>query len=184
MIFETFTSSSPDLSVGVSALSMAAYALMGACGKVRVGVTSAIPYYYALQAIDRIDEIAELRDGWSGEGSLAPTERIILAARTIAVGLLAERPGAEIAAMPNGTIAFDWETADGSANLEIGETAYSFYLDLAEGRGFMPLSGLMGYLSLPDINHYLGLLMPNVGLLHQRTSHTTYSFGVERLAYA
>jgi hypothetical protein len=208
MILETFTSSSPDLTAGVSALSsLAAYAFMGVCGKVRVGFTSAMPYYHSSQAIDQINEIAELRDGWSGDGSLAPTERIIIAAQTIAVSILGDRPGAEIAAMPNGTIAFDWEMAKGTANLEIGATSFSFYISLADDQGFIPLSGEMRYLPLPLISHLLGsVLMPSTvgiaqgrsqstyssepafissaGMVTDRRLQTTYSSGVERLAYA
>ncbi|QPI09743.1 hypothetical protein IM687_00565 [Stutzerimonas stutzeri] len=115
------------------ALSIGAYA-------VRKKATSAIPYYQAGQAVDAIDAMASLRDGWAGEGSIAPSQRVIDAAKRAAVLVYGEAPFADIAPMPNGTIAFDWESEAGIANLEIGEDTFSFYLDLHESGDFYPVS--------------------------------------------
>lgn len=186
-MIEHFTNASPDLAAGVSAASMAAYAFFGLCGKARLGATSALPYYHELQALDQINEIAELNDGWAGDGSLAPTERIISWARYISINLLSDVPFADIAAMPNGTIAFDWDTSEGTANLEIGDTHYSFYLSLIEDRAFIPLSGVLEEMPLSHLSYYISsFLAPNSRLEDHSRSTTTamYSFSVERPIYA
>ncbi|MEE4698587.1 hypothetical protein V2K91_25420 [Pseudomonas alliivorans] len=100
---------------------------------------SAVPYYLLEEAVSLVEEIKELRDGWAGEGSIAPSQTTI--DRTIAAvqHIYIVAPFADISPMPNGTIAFDWELDGATANLEIGDTQFSFYLDGPSG--FFPLSG-------------------------------------------
>lgn len=102
--------------------------------------TSARSYYDSSHALDCINEIYTLGDGWAGPGSLAPTGKLLDIARSVLPQIYAEAPFAEISPMPNGTIALDWETDNGQANLEIGENNFSFYLNTEDG-AFYPLSG-------------------------------------------
>ncbi|SFA82650.1 hypothetical protein SAMN03159488_00654 [Pseudomonas sp. NFIX10] len=134
--------------------------------------TSAQGYFETQHALSLIDELSDLEDGWAGPGSLAPNRNILEIAKAVASapGFLALFP--DISAMPNGTIAFDWEADSGSANLEIGADDFSFYLDL-EG-AFLPLSGssrMIPALEIAEmVSHFFAPAAPV-----QRTRPVSYS---------
>jgi hypothetical protein len=143
---------------------------------------SAVPYYLLQEAVSVVEEIKNLRDGWAGEGSIAPSQ--ITIDRTIAAvqHIYIVAPFADISPMPNGTIAFDWESERGSANLEIGDTMFSFYMDGAAG--FYPLSGRS-----ESIPRQLGAILSqslyefSQDAATPATSYTSHSFA-PRPAYA
>lgn len=132
----------------------------------RVGSTSASFSYQIEQSLEIVDSIAELKDGWAGNGSIAPSTQVIDFARSVVRRVCSDALFVDIAPMPNGTIAFDWETDEGCANLEIGETTYSFYLELHEGECFYPLSGPVAGIPLhlgEFISDKLTPLVPSAG---------------------
>lgn len=132
--------------ITVSSLLLVTYSRAG-------GNTSAQNYYEKEQALALIDELSDLKDGWAGPGSLAPSRAIREIAKA-AISIPANiAPFPDISAMPNGTIAFDWETEAGAANLEIGADNFSFYLD-AEGK-FFPLAGPSQLLPMVDIAEFI-----------------------------
>ncbi|PTT99934.1 hypothetical protein DBR45_25340 [Pseudomonas sp. HMWF031] len=146
--------------------------LLGAYLRPSDNNTSAQLYYEKEQALAIIDELADLKDGWAGPGSLAPS-RIIREIAKAAIRTPATiTPFPEISAMPNGTIAFDWETEIGAANLEIGADNFSFYLDV-EG-SFFPLAGpsnILPMISIAEIISYS--LSPSAPA--QKTQPMSYS---------
>jgi hypothetical protein len=155
-----------------SALSVSSFALAGSNCMRQPSGTSAQHFFETEQAISQIDEFADLENGWAGSGSLAPSRQIreIAKAAVRTPRFMNQIP--DISAMPNGTIAFDWEAENGSANLEIGADKFSFYLDL-EGT-FFPLSGsslMLPVMEIAEIVSYCFSPMPPL----QRTRPTSYS---------
>jgi hypothetical protein len=139
-MFDTITSLTSDMTSYAFVLA----ALYGADAMRRqqfVGLdtSSALPFFEGIQAVENIRSFAELQDNWADEGSLAPSQDVLRHAEQIAKQMAMSIGFAEISAMPNGTIAFDWDTERGSANLEIGKTRFSFYIKTEDG--FYPLSG-------------------------------------------
>ena len=145
--------------------------------------TSALHYYETQQAIALIEEFAELENGWAGPGSLAPSRLIreIATAAILTPKFLRTVP--DISAMPNGTIAFDWDTQVGSANLEIGADDFSFYLDL-DG-AFFPLSGSSKMLPVLEISEIISYcLFPATSVPRTRPISYSERSGMAAPAYA
>lgn len=163
-----------------SAISMSSFVVAVAQAS-RGSSTSAQGYFETQHALGLIDELSNLENGWAGPGSLAPDRNILAIAKATASapGFLTLSP--DISAMPNGTIAFDWETESGTANLEIGADDFSFYLDL-EG-AFLPLSGssrMIPALEIAEIiSHFFAPAAPV-----QRTLPVSYSGGRSSMALA
>lgn len=155
-----------------SAVSVSSLMMAAAWASKSTDSTSAQGYFERQHALAQIEEFSELEDGWAGPGSLAPTRSILEIAKTTALapGFVALYP--DISAMPNGTIAFDWDTEAGSANLEIGADNFSFYLDW-EG-SFFPLSGSSHMIPAFEIAEILThVLVPTRKI--QRTRPVSYS---------
>ncbi len=72
-----------------------------------------------------LDDIAALQDNWDGYGASSVPSSIIESCRAL-LPLL--RAGYEIAPVPNGVVAVEWETEAGRACLEVGLTRYSMYI--------------------------------------------------------
>jgi len=155
-----------------SAVSVSSLVLAAAWANKRTDGTSAQGYFERQHTIAQIEEFTELEDGWAGPGSLAPTRTILEIAKVVALtpGFVALYP--DISAMPNGTIAFDWETETGSANLEIGADNFSFYLDWENS--FFPLSGSSQMIPALEISEILSHTLVPVRAV-QRTSPVSYS---------
>lgn len=183
-MIDTVTSFTPGITSGAALLYLGvSYLLRGGS---QVGNTSASFSYRLEQSAEMIDSIADLRDGWAGDGSIAPSAQVIDFARIVLRQVCSKALFMDIAPMPNGTIAFDWETDEGCANLEIGETAYSFYLDLLENDAFYPMSGAVGEipLGLGDfISENLMPLVPSASYARPRVESTYVSRG-PAFAYA
>lgn len=93
----------------------------------------------AILAKEIIREISDLGDNWDGYGASSVSAEAVDAALKFAEIAFPSASLPEIFANPNGTITFEWESGLGLANLEIGKTRYSFYVD-KKGL-FIPASG-------------------------------------------
>ncbi|WP_159953433.1 hypothetical protein [Pseudomonas sp. R76] len=155
-----------------SALSVSILAVGAAYCVNSLNGTSAQSYHETAQALAAIDEFAELKDGWAGPGSLAPTRVIREMAKAAILTPKFLSPMPDISAMPNGTIAFDWEADAGCANLEVGIDNFSFYLDL-EG-SFFPLSGASQMIPVLEIADIISACFHSTPII-QRTRPTSYS---------
>lgn len=87
-----------------------------------------------------ISSFATLGENWDGYGAIPANPATIENSKSAANLLFAELPAADIFPNPNGTITFEWDTDKGIANLEIGESRYSFYIETKEGELY-PMSG-------------------------------------------
>jgi hypothetical protein len=165
-----------------SAVSMSSLVLAATWAAKRVDSTSAQGYFERQHALSQIEEFAELEDGWAGAGSLAPTRTILEIAKSVVLspGFIAVFP--DISAMPNGTIAFDWETDAGSANLEIGADKFSFYLDWENS--FFPLSGSSLMIPSLEIAEIIQVLIPVRTIQHTRPVSYSDAGHTPALAYA
>ena len=90
-----------------------------------------------------IRELSELPDGWDGYGALSIGESTAAHA-VIAIRQLCNVTRApEIVPNSNGTLSLLWDTPEGRAHLEIGETRFSFYVRPAQGMSIF-LDGAAG----------------------------------------
>ncbi|MGE8361880.1 hypothetical protein [Pseudomonas sp.] len=87
-----------------------------------------------------ISSFGALGENWDGYGAIPVNPQTVENSKSAANLLFAELPVADIFPNPNGTITFEWDTDKGIANLEIGESRYSFYIETKDG-DFYPLSG-------------------------------------------
>ena len=94
-----------------------------------------------------IREISLLNDDWDGYGASSVGSEAVDTALNFSEISFPTTSLPEIFANPNGTITFEWESSLGLANLEIGKTRYSFYID-KKGL-FIPASGPIK--SLPSL---------------------------------
>lgn len=76
-----------------------------------------------------IKEVAYPQPNWDGYGALAISAEAKDNALNAIQGLLQVAPTPEINPNPNGTLSFEWESGEGKAHLEIGQTQYSFYVN-------------------------------------------------------
>lgn len=84
-----------------------------------------------------ITELGALCKNWDGYGAIPIPDRTRRNAIAAADQILQWAPSpADIAPNPNGTISLEWETEFGTAQLEIGLTRCSFYMDHRGGASF------------------------------------------------
>jgi hypothetical protein len=76
----------------------------------------------------RLAEIGRLETDWDGYGGESFDEQVVGASRQYFALLLEMVPAPEIQPNPNGTVSFEWVTAQGSAQLEIGVSRVSCYI--------------------------------------------------------
>lgn len=81
-------------------------------------------------AIGVLAEIAALKDGWDGPGSVAPAPLVVEnAAFAVRQLVRATADAPEIVANDTGTIAFEWDWSGASAYMEIGQSRYSMFVE-------------------------------------------------------
>jgi len=87
---------------------------------------------------EQLREIASLEDNWDGCGASAISGAAVHNAAVALNDLAAYRlrPSC-ILPTPSGTVAFEWETARGSAHLEIGTSTFAFYTAPVVGESIM-----------------------------------------------
>lgn len=73
------------------------------------------------QLSDKLISIHSLRDDWDGEGSIAPALSTVDRATRLAGVLeaLSFPPASRVTASVNGTVVFEWHTADGYLEIEV-----------------------------------------------------------------
>lgn len=86
------------------------------------------PFCVSAPLEQQVEELAGLPENWDGYGALPINAATKYNALSVLPGLLAVGHAAEITPNPNGTLSFEWETADGCAHLEIGQSRLSFYI--------------------------------------------------------
>lgn len=82
----------------------------------------------------KVDEIELMAENWDGYGAIQiahETAKNVKAALSRLCNLV---PIPDITPNPNGTISLEWESTKGFAHLEIGRTAYSFYIKPRSGQ--------------------------------------------------
>jgi hypothetical protein len=82
----------------------------------------------------QINDLYDMPENWDGYGG----KRICYETRQNAIRavdiLLRNLPIPDIVPNPNGTISFEWESAQGIGHLEIGKTRFSFYVKPRSGK--------------------------------------------------
>lgn len=94
--------------------------------------------------------LAELRDGWNGAGSLAPSRETIGAATALiqaSSGWLSEF---DLAPNENGTVSVEWENRRGYVHLELGRTRYALTGEPNVGAAVYD-NGLLADLAMPHV---------------------------------
>lgn len=80
-------------------------------------------------SLEALVEFTTLKDGWNGEGSLAPSWEALSAS----IALLSRMQGTvgQVELTPNesGTVSFEWETQRGYAHIEVGRTKYALTIE-------------------------------------------------------
>lgn len=79
-------------------------------------------------SLEALNDISHLMDNWDGEQARAPHARVIENTKYIFKELLDITFPPTITPNNNGTISCEWETAIGSAHLELGMNRYSMYI--------------------------------------------------------
>ncbi|MFT8233505.1 hypothetical protein ACLNBI_18375 [Pseudomonas guariconensis] len=90
---------------------------------------TAVAHNLAYEMRKCIDDLAALPNNWDGYGAIPVNQAAIDNARSAVGMMFANLPEADIFANPNGTITFEWENEKGTANLEIGDTRFAFYIE-------------------------------------------------------
>lgn len=126
--------------------------------------------YELLLALELIQEFSRLPENWDGYGALPISPEAVGAASIAARSLYSIAPAAEIFPNSNGTITFEWESPRGLANLEIGKSRFSFYLQLPPL--FIPAEGLID--EIDGISASIGSLVAN-DLFGQQGRYNTVS---------
>jgi hypothetical protein len=84
-------------------------------------------------AKDKVEEIASMPENWDGYGAIQISSETKRNAQTALEDILRHAPVPDITPNPNGTVSFEWETAQGIGHLEIGRTKFSFYIKPCSG---------------------------------------------------
>lgn len=85
--------------------------------------------YAELPAVRQAIEDSSFPDpNWDGYGSLGIRAETKTNAIQGIQNVLLEAPVPDVAPNPNGTLSFEWETNNGAAHLEVGQTMFSFYV--------------------------------------------------------
>lgn len=93
----------------------------------------AVNPFAVAEAKKDIQELAQLCLNWDGFGAIPIREGTRNNAIAAVSALLLWTPPPEISPNPNGTISIEWETDSGVAQLEIGQSRYSFFIDPKHG---------------------------------------------------
>jgi len=96
----------------------------------------ALMYEYPA-ALEAIEEAAYSVANWDGFGALPISSETKKNAIGAVNSLMAVAPTPEINPNPNGTLSFQWETVEGTAHMEIGQTKYSFYVSPRVGNAIL-----------------------------------------------
>lgn len=87
----------------------------------------------AKTARESINELGSLQDNWDGYGASSISDQARRHA-LLFIDMIEAAPSGvpipDVSPTPSGTVAFEWETHDGQAYLEIGNTRYSGYIKL------------------------------------------------------
>jgi len=128
--------------------------------------------YQEFAAHRHLQHISNLADNWDGYGATSIHADTARNAHRALTTLLLSLPLPEITPNSNGTISFEWQSPFGHANLEMGLTRYSFFVQLARGPT-IPLDGPAA--SVPDVlgSVVAALLFPVTGA--QDTALTTFA---------
>lgn len=108
----------------------------GAALHYQVHLASVPLTYQSIANERRIAELGALGDDWDGYGAAAISSAAVRNAKQWFCGLANAGEQPEINPNTNGTISFEWETSQGNAHLEIGDSEYSFYLVTQTGQPF------------------------------------------------
>jgi hypothetical protein len=96
-----------------------------------------LAFFEINEARAEIQQLATLKENWDGYGAI-PIQKTTMrnaVAAVVQVLLFAPAP-ADIAPNPNGTVSLEWQSDFGTAQLEIGETRCSFFMDRRGGTSF------------------------------------------------
>lgn len=128
--------------------------------------------YQEFAAHQHLQHIANLAEDWDGYGAAPIHPDTARNAHRALTSLLLSLPLPEITPNANGTVSFEWQSSFGHANLEIGLTRYSFFVQLAGGPT-VPLDGAAA--SVPDVlgSIIAALLFPATGA--QLTAITSFA---------
>lgn len=80
------------------------------------------------EAKTKIREFGQMPENWDGYDALGISAEATRNALVALDSVLRAAPIPDIVPNPNGTLSFEWETADGFAHLEVGNTRFAFYL--------------------------------------------------------
>jgi hypothetical protein len=84
-------------------------------------------------AFNVIDSVSFTEANWDGEGALPVLSSTKQNAKHALGDMLPVVAAPEINPNPNGTLSFEWQTSQGKAHMEIGNTRYSFYVSPKAG---------------------------------------------------
>jgi hypothetical protein len=88
-------------------------------------------------ALEAIEEAAYSEPNWDGFGALPINSETKKNAIGAIKCIMSVAPTPEINPNPNGTLSFQWGTAEGTAHMEIGQTRYSFYVSPRVGEAIL-----------------------------------------------
>ena len=88
----------------------------------------------ALASVEnQIEELCKMPAGWDGYGALPISRTTKYNSLAALRSILGSAKAPDITPNPNGTLSFEWETAQGVGHLEIGQTRLSFYIQPNHG---------------------------------------------------
>jgi len=126
--------------------------------------------YAELPAVRRaIEDNAFVEPNWDGYGSLGIKPETKENAIQGIQNVLLEAPVPDITPNPNGTLSFEWETQNGSAHLEVGQTMFSFYVRPRAGDPIL-FSGPADQINRLHGSLIADLLFPRGGVTSATTS--------------
>lgn len=97
---------------------------------------SPISQNLAYEMKNKISEFSNLPLNWDGYGAIPVNKAAIENSKAATALMFSVLPEADIFPNPNGTITFEWENEKGTANLEIGDSRFSFYIESANTTPF------------------------------------------------
>ncbi len=79
------------------------------------------------EILNELIDIGRLEDDWDGEGSPAPSRGVVTGATKLARALRADNSPAagRLTASVNGTVCFEWHTAEGYREIEVESPVYA-----------------------------------------------------------
>jgi len=112
------------------------------------------------ESINRIDAIGTLKDGWDGYGGYAPSKDVCEYAKNLINHLGRGFPSLdspEITPTSNGTVLLTWEAQNAEAALEIGDSAFTGYIQ--RSGAFFPVKGEAAKLGPAELSAIAGCLL-------------------------